>query len=324
MSSRQTIDVGWDTLSHSTAHAAPFGEARIELSGSLAMTQQPNDLLLASFTAAWAAKDVERIGALLTNDIVFGASVGPEPGATFNGRNETLAAMRRILADEVGCWHIDDIVISGDMAFVEWRLEGGFEVESTAVRGIDVFEFRGGLIARKDAFRKVAGEHPPTNQTVHSPDKPVPYAPRHYRSLGLWHAGDFAVKAYLVQHRLDTPDSEVRELIGATQGKLDLLVKQADIEGEHFNLGVAILHQSRTGNFVLLLWWAHDNIYCQLLFISDLETTGKLERLTGPITACVWEAVVISHERDAWVRTMLQDDPSPADYLSALLPDGLY
>lgn len=164
----------------------------------------------------------------------------------------------------------------------------------------------------------------PSHAAAPLPAQFLPYAPRRFRSLGVWQAGDIALKTYLIHHQLDGDDNSTLELIEAARGKLPLLAEQAAIEGGHCNLGFAILHRGQTANFVLLLWWAHGDIYCQLLFVSDLETPGQLERVVRPITACVWEAVVIAHERDAWVRTMLRLDASPADYLAALLPDGTY
>jgi len=42
------------------------------------------------------------------------------------------------------------------------------------------------------------------------------------------------------------------------------------------------------------------------------------------IVACVWESVVIEHERLAWISDMLSGDPSKQRYLSNVLADGFY
>src|SRR5207302_4000436 len=39
------------------------------------------------FSEAWAKRDIDGLMALVTDDIFYGASVGPEPGATFRGRD---------------------------------------------------------------------------------------------------------------------------------------------------------------------------------------------------------------------------------------------
>jgi ketosteroid isomerase-like protein len=44
--------------------------------------------LLDAFTAAWSSKDLDGLMALMAEECVFRASVGPEPGATFAGRDD--------------------------------------------------------------------------------------------------------------------------------------------------------------------------------------------------------------------------------------------
>jgi ketosteroid isomerase-like protein len=41
---------------------------------------------LREFAAAWARHDVETLMTFLTDDCVYEASVGPEPGRTYAGR----------------------------------------------------------------------------------------------------------------------------------------------------------------------------------------------------------------------------------------------
>lgn len=41
---------------------------------------------LAAFSAAWAAKDIDALMTFMTDDCVYAASVGPEPGKTFVGK----------------------------------------------------------------------------------------------------------------------------------------------------------------------------------------------------------------------------------------------
>ena len=43
-----------------------------------------------------------------------------------------------------------------------------------------------------------------------------------------------------------------------------------------------------------------------------------------PLLACVWEQLVMQHERDAWVRHMMKDDQDPSGYLHDRVADGLY
>lgn len=107
------------------------------------------------FTAAWAARDVDALMTLVCDDIVYGASVGPEPGKTFVGRDAVRAGFTKMLAHddatEVETVRVDHLE---DRAYAQWRFA---LVDGTEVRGVDVIEFRDGKIAVKQGFRKTRG-----------------------------------------------------------------------------------------------------------------------------------------------------------------------
>src|SRR4051794_17001433 len=58
--------------------------------------------LLARFAAAWAGRDVTAVLDLMCEDGVYGASVGPEPGTTYRGRNEIERGLRAMFAHDDG------------------------------------------------------------------------------------------------------------------------------------------------------------------------------------------------------------------------------
>ncbi|MEQ1866790.1 MAG: nuclear transport factor 2 family protein [Micropepsaceae bacterium] len=103
------------------------------------------------FVTAWTEGEVNRLMACVTDDIVYGASVGPEPGATYTGKDAVAQGFRAIMAHDRGAtMSTASATFLEDRAFVEWISSGvGGEI-----RGIDVLVFRDGLIARKDAYRK--------------------------------------------------------------------------------------------------------------------------------------------------------------------------
>ena len=65
-----------------------------------------------------------------------------------------------MLANDPGHSSCGETVYVGDKAFASWTIEA-IDAQGCpyAIRGADLFEFDNGLIARKDAYRKVAG-HP--------------------------------------------------------------------------------------------------------------------------------------------------------------------
>lgn len=123
------------------------------------MNEQEIRKLLADFSDAWGRADVDGLMVLMTDDCVYKASVGPEPGTTYAGRDAVRRGFTEILAFESGgearsgrTW------ITGDYAFAEWSYDDIAEDGSvTDIKGIDIFHFVDGKIALKDAFRKSKG-----------------------------------------------------------------------------------------------------------------------------------------------------------------------
>lgn len=114
--------------------------------------------LLTAFAAAWNRHDLEGLLALVTEDCVFETAAGPEAhGARHQGKpalREAFPAAWRIWPD--ARWDAPVHVPAGDRAFSEWTFRGtDREGRATEVRGVDLFEIRDGLIARKDTYRKV-------------------------------------------------------------------------------------------------------------------------------------------------------------------------
>jgi hypothetical protein len=96
------------------------------------------------------------IAALITGDVIYSASVGPEPGKTSHGKAAVLDGIAAMLAhDDAAATEIEELNLFGDLAFPQWRytLQDG-----SIVRGIDAITFRNGRIARKDGYRKVRSD----------------------------------------------------------------------------------------------------------------------------------------------------------------------
>jgi ketosteroid isomerase-like protein len=111
---------------------------------------------LTRFNQAWADGDVEQLMTYMTEDCVYSASVGPEPGETFIGPDEVRRGFEEMLAhDADGEGRTGRVWVAGDVGVAEWSYvftrEDGREYE---VPGCDLFHFRGDRIAVKDAYRK--------------------------------------------------------------------------------------------------------------------------------------------------------------------------
>ncbi len=113
--------------------------------------------LMDDLAQAFNRHDGAALLALITEDCVFETAAGPEAyGTRHVGRDAVGKAFAAVWAAFPNAsWNEARHVVCGDRGLSEWTFRGtdrnGVKVE---VRGVDLFVFRGGLIARKDTFRK--------------------------------------------------------------------------------------------------------------------------------------------------------------------------
>ncbi len=105
---------------------------------------------LHEFGDAWARGDLDALMSFVTDDCVYHASVGPEPGTAYEGRDEVRRGFATMLAYDRGRErHGGNAVITGDRGVAEWSFtESGTNGQPRTIRGCDLFEFAG---TRSDA-----------------------------------------------------------------------------------------------------------------------------------------------------------------------------
>jgi ribosomal protein S18 acetylase RimI-like enzyme/ketosteroid isomerase-like protein len=128
-----------------------------ETQGNLSTKIPFNIEVLRRFIAAWTTKDIDALMDCVTDDFVYQASVGPEPGTTYSGRECVRAGVVTMWSTDAGSVaEITSVRVLEDWCHVNWTyrtplLDGGVHLEV----GCDTFEFQAGRISRKNAFRKV-------------------------------------------------------------------------------------------------------------------------------------------------------------------------
>ena len=115
--------------------------------------------IIREVAAAWGRADLTALMKFIADDCVYCASVGPEPGETFVGREAVHAGFAKLLAhDSDGVAVPGEIRAAGDWVVSTWAYrKPGRDGGEMLVRGCDVFVFRDEMIIRKDAFRKSIG-----------------------------------------------------------------------------------------------------------------------------------------------------------------------
>jgi ketosteroid isomerase-like protein len=115
---------------------------------------------LKQFGDAWDAGGIDELMSMMTDDCVYCASFGPEPGTTYVGRKAVREGFLAMLAfDSAGVSRAGRVFIAGSVGVSEWsyQFRAGLEAD-LEIRGCNIFEFRSGRISRKDAFRKSFSE----------------------------------------------------------------------------------------------------------------------------------------------------------------------
>ncbi len=148
-----------------------------------------------------------------------------------------------------------------------------------------------------------------------------PYVEKTFRFHDLWYSDGVRFKTYLIH--------------AATEGIVDgHLLRDANAylsanfptthreEAHAHGLGYVIVHAGTMRNWLLIHWWAYDDIVLRMIASADIGESRFVSQERRRFHACVWEHVVIDHERDAWVQHMLNGEPNPDAYVSDRLSDG--
>jgi ketosteroid isomerase-like protein len=112
---------------------------------------------LQAFTDAWNRHDIDALMSFMSDGCVFQAAAGPLAcGSRFEGRDAVRAAFAQAWVNFPDAqWLNGRHFVHGDRGVSEWTFVGtrpdGTRIEAD---GCDLFSFRDGRIAVKNAFRK--------------------------------------------------------------------------------------------------------------------------------------------------------------------------
>ena len=139
----------------------------------------------------------------------------------------------------------------------------------------------------------------------------TPFADRAVEFLGVREAGNTRLKTYAVVYAnraLDTPRFEQGLALAAGE------LPEPDPSMGRPGVGFVILHQGKTGDYVVLCWWDRENELPTRVFVWDQDYW----RPALPNESfCVWDLDIIGSERNAYLETVLCHEGASLDaYLS--------
>ncbi|WP_223283441.1 hypothetical protein [Achromobacter xylosoxidans] len=152
-----------------------------------------------------------------------------------------------------------------------------------------------------------------------------PYAPRRMAFIEQWREDGLAIKAYAIQRNPDPTVALLSAEVAAAARKTAMATLQdAARDPRATGLGFCIVHVGEEAVWLLADWWISGGILCQQMYSAPLERPEQFEPVQGPFIACVWELEVTAHERGAWMRHVLRNEPDTVAYLADVLPTGSY
>jgi hypothetical protein len=127
----------------------------------------------------------------------------------------------------------------------------------------------------------------------------APYEPRPLAFLGVQTVAGHKLKVYSI--RLPGEPHDPERFVGGWKLAADALPLPAAAP-ERPGVGFAILHQGRTGDYLILSWWDRENELPTRVF---LNTSEGWRPATGGESFCIWDLRVVWWEREAYVGTVL-------------------
>jgi hypothetical protein len=142
----------------------------------------------------------------------------------------------------------------------------------------------------------------------------TPYSPRALQFLGIREFRGYQLKVYSIVYGNAPFDSD------SFEAGLQVAIRELPhppVTDERPGLGFAILHQGRTGKYLIMSWWDRENELPAKVFIAypdgwHLAQHGE--------SFCVWDLRVLWWERESYIGTVLSGHGNGVEaYLSSVI-----
>jgi hypothetical protein len=144
---------------------------------------------------------------------------------------------------------------------------------------------------------------------------PVPFGPRVIKPEGVLRRHGWALKVYGVTLEGQTPSPAAFDRIIPIAFAA---LPQPPITAARAGVGFLICHHGSGMDFCVLAWWERENELFTRVWTRP-HVTGRWTRARGGETACVWDLLIFTRERDAYVDAVLAPGgPDVAAYLERM------
>ncbi|WP_329578839.1 hypothetical protein OG500_10105 [Kitasatospora sp. NBC_01250] len=147
----------------------------------------------------------------------------------------------------------------------------------------------------------------------------VDHHARAVRSVGVREVAGHLVKLYVIEAPERTlAERELEPIVAIAGGQLAGAAARGSL-----GLGVLIVHAGGDGDYVLVHSWIEGYMSDLAIFTGPAGQPDQLRPGRAGLAPCVWEAAVLAHEREAFVRRVLDGAGPVAERLAAWAADVL-
>ncbi|GIF07103.1 hypothetical protein [Actinoplanes siamensis] len=153
-------------------------------------------------------------------------------------------------------------------------------------------------------------------------ERAVTYRPRAIGAIGVEQTpGGWTVKHYGISALRDTPPEPVRAM-----GRLAVARSLPREFSGALRQAYCVLHEDQDGCYAVVGWWSPNRVILHSrTWLADWDELAAPRPAGGHATACVWELLVMAHERDAWLRHVIRPAQPDLDaYRADVLAPGRY
>lgn len=138
----------------------------------------------------------------------------------------------------------------------------------------------------------------------------TPYKTRAVRLIEIYSLNGWRIKVYSISAKNEFAHKDI--IITAKINLAEWLKNDTNYEYENYKITTLIVHEGIDGCYVILNWWLGENMSQQHIYISSNRQPYKFElRSDKGLSVCVWEMAVLWHERNAWIKHVLQKATAP-------------
>ncbi len=144
-----------------------------------------------------------------------------------------------------------------------------------------------------------------------------PFSPRRVGWHGVRNVAGYRLKVYSIAYQ---GRPTVMELADDLWPRVGGVLPQPAHDAARPGVGFIILHCGRDMCYFVAAWWDNENELPLRVWVRSRGAEDGWRPARGSESICIYDLEIISHERDAYVETIMNGSPDASAYLARRLP----